>query len=106
MSTSSESYIEFKAGELISAEVMNEMQSKIRSDIGDQAQGAVDGITQVPSAQNAEKLDGQSLADITQAIIDQAISKMTERSGYVRLYKNLSTEKTTVIEHEIGRAHV
>jgi hypothetical protein len=101
MSTNSQPYVEYKPGELIAAEVMNNMQAQIRDDIATQAQEAVAAITQVPSAQDSEKLEGQSLADITQSIIDEAISQITMRSGYVRLYKKLKVGEEVVIEHNL-----
>jgi hypothetical protein len=92
-------YIEFMAGQLIAAEVMNDMQSQIRSDITAQAQAAVDNISLVPRAQDADALEGQTLAEITQAIIDQAISQMALESGYRRLYKKLKKGEVVVVEH-------
>jgi hypothetical protein len=101
MSTNSHPYVEYKPGELIAAEIMNDMQAQIRDDIASQAQEAVAAITQVPSAEDSEKLEGQSLADITQSIIDQAINQMTMRSGYMRLYKKLKVGEEVVIEHDL-----
>lgn len=100
MSTS-EPYVEYKPGELIAAEIMNDMQAQIRDDIASQTQVAVDAITQVPSAQDSEKLEGQSLSDVTQSIIDQAISQMTMRSGYMQFYKKLTLGEEVVIEHDL-----
>ena len=97
-------YIEFKAGDLIAAEVMNDMQCQIREDIGQQTQTAVENITQVPSSVDAEKLEGQSLRDITQAIIDQALSQMALQSGYVRLFKKLKVDEEVIIEHNLKNA--
>ncbi len=96
-----EPYVEYKPGELIAAEIMNDMQAQIRADIADQAQAAVDAITQVPSAQDSDHLEGQSLADITKAIIDQAISEVSLRSGYMRLYKKLQVGEERVIDHQL-----
>ncbi|MBK8985282.1 MAG: hypothetical protein IPM39_04245 [Chloroflexi bacterium] len=96
-----EPYVEYKPGELIAAEIMNDMQAQIRADIASQAQAAVDAITQVPSAQDAERLEGQSLADITKAIIDQALSQMALHSGYMKLFKKLQVGKESVVEHNL-----
>jgi len=96
-----EPYVEYKPGELIAAEIMNDMQSQIRADIASQAQAAVDAITQVPSAQDADHLEGQSLADITQAIIDKAIGEMGLRSGYAQLFKKLQVGEESVVYHKL-----
>lgn len=96
-----EPYIEYKPGELIAAEVMNDMQAQIRADIAAQAQAAVDAIAQVPSAQDADHLQGQSLSDITKAIIDHALSEMARHSGYMQLFKKLQVGKAAVIEHNL-----
>ncbi len=94
-------YIEYKPGELIAAEIMNDMQAQIRADIAAQAQAAVDAITQVPSAQDAERLQGQALGEISKAIIDQALSEMARHSGYMQLFKKLQVGKVSVVEHNL-----
>ncbi len=96
-----EPYVEYKPGELIAAEIMNDMQSQIRADIASQAQAAVDAITQVPSAQDADHLEGQSLSEIAKAIIEQAISQMALRSGYVQLFKRLQLGEESVVDHQL-----
>jgi len=96
-----EPYVEYKPGELIAAEIMNDMQSQIRADIASQAQAAVDAITQVPSAQDADHLEGQSLSEIAKAIIEQAISQMALRSGYVQLFQSLQLGEESVVDHQL-----
>ena len=99
--TDQQPYVEFKPGDLIAAEVFNDLQSQIRGDITTQAQAAVDGITQVPRSGDSDKLEGQSLADIRQSIIDQAVGEVSRRSGYTRLYKKLHTGDWKYIEHNL-----
>ncbi len=99
--TTYDPYIEYKPGELIAAEIMNDMQAKIRADIARQTQMAVDAITQVPSAQDADRLQGQSLGEISKAIIDQALSEMARHSGYLQLFKKLQVGKPAVVEHNL-----
>lgn len=94
-----EPYVEFKPGDLIAAEVMNDMQRQIRQDIGDQSQAAVDNIESVPYAENAGKLENQTLDDIRKEIIDQALSQMALHSGYMRVYKKLKFNVEALIEH-------
>jgi hypothetical protein len=96
-----EPYVEYKPGELIAAEVMNKMQADIREDIAGQTQAAIEAIEQVPSARDAERLEGQSLADITQAIIDQALSEVARHSGYMQLFKKLQVDRVSTIEHKL-----
>ena len=69
-----EPYVEFKPGDLIAAEVMNDMQRRFARTLATQTQTAVDNIETVPYAENADKLENQSLADIRKEIIDQALS--------------------------------
>jgi hypothetical protein len=99
MSQNNPPYVEFMAGQLIAAEVMNDMQSQIRADIGTQTQTAVDNIEVVPRSEDANMLDGQTLAEITQAIVDQALSQIARRSGYMRVFRKLQLENEVVIEH-------
>jgi hypothetical protein len=89
------------AGQLIAAEVMNDMQRQIRADIDTQVHEAVDAIEEVPRAEDATKLEGQSLAELTQAIIDQAISQMAVHSGYMRVFKILQIGRDNLIEHNL-----
>jgi len=96
-----EPYVEYKPGELIAAEIMNDMQAQIRADIASQSQAAVDAITQVPSAQDSDRLEGQSLSDIAKAIVEQALGQMALRSGYMRLYKKLQVGEEMVVEHKL-----
>lgn len=96
-----EPYVAFKPGDLIAAEVMNDMQSMIRADISTQTQTAVDNIAEVPTAENASHLEGQSLNELRQAIIDAAIAEMAERSGYMRLFKKLHVGEESLITHNL-----
>lgn len=100
MSTS-EPYVEFKPGDLIAAEVMNDMQGQIRQDIGAQSQAAVDAISQVPRAEDADKLEGQSMDELKQAIIDEALGAVAEHTGYMQVYKRLKLDEEAVIKHEL-----
>jgi hypothetical protein len=99
-----EPYVEYKPGELIAAEIMNKMQTDIREDIASQTQAAIEAINQVPSARDAERLEGQSLADITQAIIDQALSEVARHSGYLQLFKKLQVGRESIVEHKLKNA--
>lgn len=99
MSQNNPPYVEFMAGQLIAAETMNDMQSQIRADIGTQTQTAVDNIEIVPRSEDAHKLEGQTLAEITQAIVDQAVSQIARRSGYMRIFRKLQLKNEVVIEH-------
>lgn len=96
-----EPYVEYKAGQLIAAEVMNEMQDKIRKDIKEQTETAVGAINQVPSARDAERLEGQSLADITAAIVDRAISEAARHIGYMQMFKKLQVDRESIVEHNL-----
>ncbi|VAW30253.1 hypothetical protein MNBD_CHLOROFLEXI01-3941 [hydrothermal vent metagenome] len=98
---STEPYVEFNPGDLIAAETMNEMQGLIRDDIGSQTQTAVENITTVPHAENSDKLEGQSLDDIRQEIIDQALGQIALQSGYMKLYKKLKVGEESVIVHDL-----
>jgi len=94
-------YVEFKPGDLIAAEVFNDLQMQIRDDISEQAQAAVDGIIQVPRAEDSDKLEGQTLAEIRQAIIDQAVGEVSRRSGYTKLYKKLQVGEWKDVKHDL-----
>lgn len=92
-------WVEFQPGDLIAANIINDLQCQIRDEIGVQSQAAVDAITAVAYAEDAGKLEGQSLDELRQAIIEQAIGAMAQHSGYMRLYKKLMVGEENVIEH-------
>lgn len=100
--TDSESlYVEAAPGGLITAEAWNEMQRRIRHDIADTTQRAVEEVTEVDRAKDAEKLEGSSAAELTDEIVRRAVQEVRALSGYRQLFKILKLNEEKVIEHKL-----
>jgi hypothetical protein len=96
--------------QLLTVDLINQVQADIKQDIAQQINDAVKGITRVERAGNADKLDNKTLDQITQEIIDQVMKKLPQQTGYKIIFKRLQcgttdtnkqsdVEKMKVIEH-------
>lgn len=97
----SEPYVPAVPGALITADNINLMQSKIRDDIAAQTQKAVHDLQSVPHADDADKLENTSKADLIKEIVAQAVAEVRSNSGYMQLFKVLRTGKEKVIKHNL-----
>ncbi|MES1243760.1 MAG: hypothetical protein ABUT39_19300 [Acidobacteriota bacterium] len=94
-------YLEHSPGDLITAEDWNDMQRRIRKDIGDTTKKAVDELTRVQSSGNADKLAGKTLAELTDEIVRRAVQEARSDSGYRQLFKVLRTGEDNIIKHDL-----
>lgn len=92
-------YLERTPGDLITAEDWNDVQLRIRRDIGDTTRKAVEEITRVQSAGDAEKLEGKTLAELTDEVVRRCIQEVRAESGYQQLFKVLRVDEDNVVEH-------
>lgn len=97
-------YLEAKPGDLITAEAWNELQRKIQADIDETAERTKGEITEVDHAGDAAKLDGKTLEELSQQIVERALRELSERSGYRRIHTVLHLDEERVIEHKLGLA--
>ncbi len=95
-----EPYIEKKPRDLITAEDWNQMQVLIREDIIDQLTKALAQLQQVPKSGDSSKLEGKTLEELEQEIINAATQALNKRTGYMRVFKRLTTTET-LIKHEL-----
>ncbi len=99
MENSFEPYITHHPGDGITAEDSNSMQIMIKEDIAAKTQAAVDGIDRVPNADNADKLEEKTLAEITEEIVRRALSEIPKQTGYRKLFLKLEVGEEKVVEH-------
>jgi hypothetical protein len=93
-------YISRNPGDLLSAEDWNQVQVDIKNDIAGQIQKAIGQIEDVPHADDADKLGGKSLEDITKDIIQKVLEAVTQHAGgYQRLFRRLEQCKEVFINH-------
>jgi hypothetical protein len=94
-------YVDASPGDLITSEKWNDMQRRIRKDIGDKTQEAVDRLTRVQAAGNADKLEGKSLSELTDELVRRAVQAIRSESGYRQLFKVLRVGEDNIIEHKL-----
>ncbi|MGH9935168.1 MAG: hypothetical protein ACREAM_02925 [Blastocatellia bacterium] len=100
---SAEPYVKRNPGDLITAEDWNKVQGLIKDDIGSQIESAIDGITLVPEAENAKKLENKTADELAKEILDKVFQTLPTRTGYKRLFKRIPADKKpNVIKHELG----
>jgi hypothetical protein len=110
MNDQTQPYETVKPGDLLTAELFNQVQTDIKQDIAKQISDAVKDIPTVKQAEkagDADKLDSKTLDQITQEITDQVLKKIPERTGYKIIFLRLQsgTDKQSdvhqmkVVEH-------
>src|SRR3984893_18931260 len=103
-------YLEAKPGDLITAENWNELQKRVRQDIVDTTQKAVQGVSQVAHAKDSDELDGKTADQLADDIVRRAVQQVRLESGYQQLFTVLDWEAGKkpqeqpfrVIEHKLG----
>lgn len=95
-------YVEANPGDLITAEMWNQMQTRIQEDIAATAERVIEEIDEVDRAGDASKLDGKTPNELSDAIVERALREMRERSGYQRIHTVLQAGELRVIEHKLG----
>jgi len=106
--TNNNPYIEYQAGDLITAESTNEMQVLIKQDIASRVGGVQESLAEFKnSAINATTFDGKTSTQWKEELDDRYIKK-SDVSGSLGLYQRYfkqvkSANNTFVIEHNMGR---
>lgn len=95
-------YVKANPGELITADLWNEMQIRIQADIAATAERVIEEIDEVDRAGDASKLDGKTSNELADAIVERALREMRERSGYQRIHTVLKAGEPRIIEHKLG----
>ncbi len=104
MPTETEPYVPAHPGALITAEMWNQMQAKIRADITTTVEREIEEIHDVDHAGDAAKLDGKTPRDLADEIVERALRELREKSGYRRIHTVLKADEPRVIEHKFGLA--
>ncbi len=104
MPSETEPYVPANPGDLITAEMWNQMQVKIKADIVTTVEKEIEEITEVDHAGDAAKLDGKTPRELADEIVERALRELSEKSGYRRIHTVLKADEPRVIEHELGLA--
>ncbi len=94
-------YVEASPGDLITSEKWNDMQRRVRKDIGDRTQEAVDKLTRVQNSGNSDKLEGKSLTELTDELVRRAVQAIRSESGYRQLFKVLRVGEDNIVKHDL-----
>jgi hypothetical protein len=89
-------------GDLITANLFNGLQDKIKQDTAGQIDDAIKGITKVQQAGDSEKLGGKTPGDLEKSIIDQVLAKLARKTGYKLVFKRLQRDEWDTVAHELG----
>jgi hypothetical protein len=94
-------YLERSPGDLITAEDWNDLQRRVRRDIGDTTKKAVEELTRVQAAGNADKLEGKSLNELIDEVVRRAVQEIRAESGYLQLFKVLRLGEDNIVKHSL-----
>lgn len=86
-------------GDLITAELFNGLQAKIKKDIADKIKEAVDAIKAVDKSGDSDKLGGKTPKELEEEIIQRALAELPKRTGYQMVFKRLRFDEQVVIKH-------
>jgi len=100
--TQTDPYITRNPGDLITAQDWNAIQTMIKDDITGQVTDAVGGITSVPKAEDATKLDGKSSDELAQQVFEYVMRQLPKRTGYLSVFKDLQLHEESVIDHKLS----
>lgn len=109
-------YLERFPGDLLTAEDWNDLQRGIKTDITSQVGDAVKKLKSVvvDNATDADKLGGKTVDELTNDIVQKALSKIPKMTGYRMVFKRLEPctpvtdkaklpliDKMRVVKHEL-----
>ena len=89
-------------GDLITANLFNGLQDKIRQDTAEQIKKAVGEVDNVKHAGDSQKLGGKSPDEIEKTIIDQVLAKLAKKTGYRLVFKRLQKGEFDTVTHGLG----
>jgi hypothetical protein len=97
-----DAYVPASPGDLVTAEIWNKMQVKVKEDIASQIAAALITVKNADHATNADQIGGMNLAALEQYIRDQVAAQLIERSGYMQVLCDLQLSQVKEIRHGLG----
>lgn len=101
MTDTTDAYITVNAGDLITAEFMNDVQKAIRQDIGTQVAAGVAGKHDIEHAGSADQLGTMTLPALEEYVKGLVDAQILKRTGYLRVFCNLKVGEDKIIEHDL-----
>ena len=95
-------YITRNPGDLVTAEDWNELQRRVKTDIGQQVEEALQNLETVQNSENTHKIDNQTADELTNAILEKVRQELPARTGYLRMFKRAKKTEDLVIKHNLA----
>jgi hypothetical protein len=86
-------------GDLITAQLFNGLQDKIRKDTTDEIKKAIEALHKVNQSGDADKLGGSTPDELEERILKRALAEIPKRSGYKRIFKRLEKDEPEIVNH-------
>lgn len=102
MSTQPDPY-HVEPGDLITAQLFNGLQDKIKQDTAGEIKKAIEGLHKVGQSGDADKLGGSTPDELEERILKRALAEIPKRSGYKRIFKRLEKkDEPEIVNHGLG----
>lgn len=96
-------YVKTHPGDLITAELFNGVQEKIKADIAKQIDAAIKALKSVDQAGDSGKLGGKTPKELEEEIIKKALAELPKRDRlYQVVFKRLRKNEQVVIKHNFN----
>jgi hypothetical protein len=92
-------FVPVAPGDLITAELFNDIQRRIRSEIDSEIEKALADLREVARAGDADRLGGQTPDELARTILDRALGEIPRRTGYRRVFKRLHVSSAPRVEY-------
>ena len=95
-------YRETSPGDLITADLFNDVQVQTREEIIRKVAEALAGVKEVDRARDASKLEGKTAQEWADDIVARAVRALPARTGYRCVFRRLSQDEPAVVRHGLG----
>jgi hypothetical protein len=95
-------YVEQQPRDILTSESWNRMQLLIKEDIRTTSREAAEAIERVAQADNADRLEGRSAAELGDDILKKVLDEVRSRRGYLEVFRILELGKESEIDHGLG----
>lgn len=91
----------FEPGQLITAEAMNTMQTRMRAEITAKIAEALAALTEIDKSKDSDALGGESAEDLLKKFLEQAMQTFPQEHGYRKLFKVLEHDQPNLVDHAL-----
>ena len=95
-------FIKTSPGDLITSDLVNEIQIKTLEEIAKQVAAGVAGVKRVEHADDSDQLEGKTAQELSDEIVRRAMAALPSRTGYKVVYKRLHPGEPASIRHDLA----